>query len=363
MGQFIKSMFVVCIPFQKELLLDFVMYLVKQNSDITEAQELLNSKLSVKSFQSNILLRAYSGLFAYISWKKCRLQLEKRDLDTEDLGGWSHGAESATDSNLKRQVDFHGKQALVLFHDLVEQNGVWDIFLIKQVEVLKYYNQADEARRILERYKEKNPENPNAHRYLYYFLKSEDTDKQELCNVLEDLLRVDPTSELSEKYVKLRMHQADQSKGVLDALGALFVKLDHAACQQGVKTWETFADTLRQYSTTHDKKSLGELWDERADWWPQFHFRGDLVPKKDHVTELEWQLTQHKAKAARWLLGKGNPFTKAVRSQEKQDGEVQSCSPKSDTASPRKRKAASVYSELLSPLKRKAVHSTRKILN
>lgn len=47
------------------------------------------------------------------------------------------------------------------------------------------------------------------------------------------------------------------------------------------------------------------LWDERADWWPLFHFRSDLVPKKDHVSELEWKLTRHKAEAARWLLGEG----------------------------------------------------------
>ena len=47
------------------------------------------------------------------------------------------------------------------------------------------------------------------------------------------------------------------------------------------------------------------LWDERADWWPLFHFRSDLVPKKDDVSELEWKLTRHKAEAARWLLGKG----------------------------------------------------------
>lgn len=105
------------------------------------------------------------------------------------------------------------------------------------------------------------------------------------------------------------MFTADQSKGLLDALAALFVKLDHAACRHCVETWQTFADTLQQHFTKHGKNSLGQLWDERADWWPQFHFRRDLVPDKEHVSELEWQLTQHKATAARWLLGKGNVHT------------------------------------------------------
>ena len=49
---------------------------------------------------------------------------------------------------------------------------------------------------------------------MYYFLKNERTDKQELCSVLEELLRVDPTSELSEEYTKLRMHQTGKLRTV-----------------------------------------------------------------------------------------------------------------------------------------------------
>ena len=97
---------------------------------------------------------------------------------------------------------------------------------------------------------------------------------------------------------------ADQSKGLCDALAALFIKLDHAACRQSIKDWQKFADILSMYFAAYDRDSLGEVWDERADWWPQYHFRQDLVPAKDHVTKIEWQLTQHKAEAARWLLGK-----------------------------------------------------------
>ena len=158
--QMIKNMFVICVPFKSEILLDLSMYLVKHNSDITEAQELLTSKLSQKPFLSSTLLRAYSGLLSYLSWKKCRLQFDKRNLDTEDL----FMAENVDDANLRRQMDFYGKKALVLFGNLAEHCGVWDIFITRQVEMLKYYDQADEAKRILLRYKQKNPENPNAHR-------------------------------------------------------------------------------------------------------------------------------------------------------------------------------------------------------
>ena len=49
-------------------------------------------------------------------------------------------------------------------------------------------------------------------RYLYYFLKREGSDEQELCSVLEGLLEVDPTSDLSDEYTKLRMHQTRKWK-------------------------------------------------------------------------------------------------------------------------------------------------------
>lgn len=101
---------------------------------------------------------------------------------------------------------------------------------------------------------------------------------------------------------------ADQSKGLLDAVAAFFIKLDHAACQQSIKDWEAFAETLRIYFATHEKNSLGELWNDRSDWWPQYHFRQDLVPSKDHVSETDWQLAQYKADAATWLLGKSMDY-------------------------------------------------------
>ena len=63
-------------------------------------------------------------------------------------------------------MKFHGNKALLCFDQLVENSGVWDIFISKQVELLQYYDKQDEARNILQRYKEKNPENPNAHRYV-----------------------------------------------------------------------------------------------------------------------------------------------------------------------------------------------------
>lgn len=167
LSQFIKNMFVICGPFRIELLLDYAMYLVQHNSDITEANELLTTKLSDKSLQSSVLLRAYTGLFAYLSWKKSKIQLDKKQLDNEEAVGYGQDAQNSTVSNLKRQMDFHAKQALAMFNNSVEHKGNWDIFVTKQVEILEYYNRSDDARKILEQYMEKNPENPNAYRYLH----------------------------------------------------------------------------------------------------------------------------------------------------------------------------------------------------
>ena len=110
---------------------------------------------------------------------------------------------------------------------------------------------------------------------------------------------------ITHPFFFFRFPLADESKGLLDILSALLIKLDHAACRQCLTSWETLALTLQQFCTAHGRSNLSVLWDERADWWPLFHFRSDLVPIKDHVSELEWKLTRHKAEAARWLLGKG----------------------------------------------------------
>ncbi|KAK2551447.1 TATA box-binding protein-associated factor RNA polymerase I subunit A, partial [Acropora cervicornis] len=278
LSQFIKNMFVICGPYRTELLLDYAMYLVQHNSDITEANELLTTKLSDKSLQSSVLLKAYAGLFAYLSWKKSKKQLDKKQLDNEEATVYGQDAQNSAASNLKRQMDFHAKQALAMFNNSVEHKGNWDIFVTKQVEILEY---------------------------LYYFLKSNCTNAQELCTVLEGLLQIDPTSDLDEEYVELRRQQKEQPKGLLDALASLFLKLDHAACQRCEKTWKLFADTLKVYLTTGDyKKGLDELWDKRLDWWPPFHFRPDQVPDRASASELEWQLAQHKAEVARLFLGK-----------------------------------------------------------
>ena len=75
-----------------------------------------------------------------------------------------------------------------------------------------------------------------------------------------------------------------------------------------VTAWRKLAAALTQFCAAHDTRELKIFWDERADWWPQFHFRLSLVPNKDHVSELEWKLTRYKAEAARWLRGQGTCF-------------------------------------------------------
>ena len=47
-------------------------------------------------------------------------------------------------------------------------------------------------------------------RYLYYFLKNENAHTKELLSVLEGLLSVDPTTELSEEYCKLATHKTGE---------------------------------------------------------------------------------------------------------------------------------------------------------
>ena len=60
--QFFKYVFMLCYPYQGEILLDFAMYLIQEKQEITEAYELIRGKCGNKPFNQNKLLQAYLGV-------------------------------------------------------------------------------------------------------------------------------------------------------------------------------------------------------------------------------------------------------------------------------------------------------------
>ncbi|OWK08587.1 TAF1A [Cervus elaphus hippelaphus] len=71
---------------------------------------------------------------------------------------------------------------------LIQIPGVWDPFVKSYVEMLEFYGDRDGAREVLNNYAydEKFPSNPNAHVYLYNFLKREKAPREKLISVLKE---------------------------------------------------------------------------------------------------------------------------------------------------------------------------------
>ncbi len=67
-------------------------------------------------------------------------------------------------------MHFYAKQALVDLKGVLEESGHWDVFVLKIVEILDYYKERESAVQLLESYRDKNMDNPNAHRYLLIHL-------------------------------------------------------------------------------------------------------------------------------------------------------------------------------------------------
>lgn len=95
-------MFVICGLYRIEFLLDYVMYFVQYNFDLTEVSELFTIKLFDKFLQLSVLLRVYVGFFVYLSWKKGKLQLDRRYLDDEVNVGYDYEVGDLIIVNFKR---------------------------------------------------------------------------------------------------------------------------------------------------------------------------------------------------------------------------------------------------------------------
>jgi hypothetical protein len=92
-------------------------------------------------------------------------------------------------------------------------------------------------------------------------------------------------------------------------LCVLFNKLDHFSCRKSLDDWKALADLLNTCYLENpvDKnidKTIKDCWEERADWWPQYHFQEHQLSTKS-TSDYDWNVILEKAKVARWLLTEG----------------------------------------------------------
>ncbi|XP_028405068.1 TATA box-binding protein-associated factor RNA polymerase I subunit A-like [Dendronephthya gigantea] len=304
--KFYKDMFLACADHQPEIVLNFALYLVLRQRDVVEGLELLKSKSSKQKFNQSLMHKAYIGLFEYL------LHQPKKTESTQPQGMETYFSEDEQDFMFpqtlvtKTKLDFSLKRSLVLFEEVFSKPGIWDQFVPIYVELLEMNGERNAVRKFLEQYKNTNPLNPNALRYLYHFLQSNSADDEEKIKVLEDLMKLDPTSEYLEDLFSLKAKSGNEAS----VIRLIFEKLDHSGCFFDEKAWAHLHSVIGSSLETESaaKHELQLCWEERKSWWPRYHFR--LTRNFKFTDELR-EVMLYKKRVAEYFLGE-NAFSKEI---------------------------------------------------
>uniref|UniRef100_A0A452VCM3 TATA-box binding protein associated factor, RNA polymerase I subunit A n=1 Tax=Ursus maritimus TaxID=29073 RepID=A0A452VCM3_URSMA len=210
----------------------------------------------------------------------------------------------------------HSWKTSVNLRALIQTPGVWDPFVKSYVEMLEFYGDQDGAREVLTNYAydEKFPSNPNAHIYLYNFLKREKAPREKLISVLKILYQIVPSHKLMLEFHRLLRKSEKEDHHKL-GLEVLFGVLDFAGCTKNITAWKYLAKYLRQTLMGNHLAWVQEEWKTRKNWWPSFHF-SSFWAKSDWKEDKA--LACEKALVAGILLGKGCRYFRFISKQDDQ---------------------------------------------
>ncbi|XP_002119821.2 TATA box-binding protein-associated factor RNA polymerase I subunit A [Ciona intestinalis] len=227
----------------------------------------------------------YLGLLEYVFWKQLIVE-EDKDEHELIISTSFHVSKNTTCEKL-------AEKAIGYISGLVSEPGVWDIFILKLIEIYMFYESLSEAQEDLCVYSRTHESNPNAHRYLYNFLTSTTSEVTDLkIESLKRLQRIDPASELMldlhhlllnqwleaiKQDPKKNLDEEQENRDVIPALNVLMDMLDYPCWAFDVGIWQVFSKALklaRKCKGSEKTRIVEKLWVEsgRNSWWPKFHF-------------------------------------------------------------------------------------------
>nr|XP_040017378.1 TATA box-binding protein-associated factor RNA polymerase I subunit A isoform X2 [Gasterosteus aculeatus aculeatus] len=205
------------------------------------------------------LIHAYKGLLDYVMW--CD---KKSTINHAEYPDRLHNQDM---NNLFRAASVNLKAIL-------RSPGVWDPFILSYVEMLEYYDDHEEALRVLNdyAYDNKYPPNPNAHVYLYQYLQRQNAPDKKLMKVLKVLCELVPSHELMLEYSRLLL-KSEKRTNIQKALGIILEMLDFACWRSSLDTWKLLEAIIKKLQSQCDwKDSVAGAMAARKDWWPALHF-------------------------------------------------------------------------------------------
>ncbi|XP_071962284.1 TATA box-binding protein-associated factor RNA polymerase I subunit A-like isoform X2 [Antedon mediterranea] len=248
------------------------------------------------------LIVAYTGLIEFALWTQ-REQTEDHDENEEE----------------SKQSDKHGELAINNIMSILDTPGIWDVFILCYIELMKPFDDNKKLKSVLMKYNEDNPGNPNSYVYLYQYLQSTDGPLKEQISILEKLVAKVPSSEfVLELYERLHiLERRKKSRKITSevkrkSIVMLFDMLDYACWQDTVQPWKLLCDEITRVRKRHDDSGLDVIlncWKLRISWWPSYHFRKDQAVV---IADTNPELAPIKATIAGLLLGEDHEYVKIV---------------------------------------------------
>lgn len=226
---------------------------------LASAESWRHGKETAAQIQNIKLIQAYRGLLDYIIW--C---VKKSTRSSSDY----------YESDSSQTMQNYFRQASVNLEEILKNPGVWDSFILRYVEMLEFYEHHKEALQVLNDYAYDSnfPPNPNAHVYLYQYLKRQGASEKRLMKVLKVLHALVPSHELMLEYSSLLL-QSEKQSDTTKALGVVLEMLDFNCWGSNLEVWMRLKAVIQKLQNQVDWENIvGEKMAERKDWWFALHF-------------------------------------------------------------------------------------------
>ncbi|KAM8945411.1 TATA box-binding protein-associated factor RNA polymerase I subunit A [Pelodytes ibericus] len=254
----------------------------------------------ISASQKNLLtlIQAYKAVLEYHAWLRKKAAVTEGDLDY------------ASQSSATQDMSGFHRQATASFQEIIKLPGVWDPFVLSCVRLLESSGEEQEIENLLNdyAYNSKNPANPNAHVYLYEFLKRSRSSVEKRIKVLQILRTRVPSHKLMLTLSRLLGKSGSAENGKL-ALKVIFDVLDFSGWKEHVKAWHCLGKRLKKALIDGHKALVLQEWKSRKVWWPAYHFTKSHAKKEcKHNKELAMK----KGLVAGILQGEGCQYFSAV---------------------------------------------------
>ncbi|XP_076800034.1 TATA box-binding protein-associated factor RNA polymerase I subunit A-like [Clavelina lepadiformis] len=321
---------------QTHVLLEYVFSLILKQ-DFEKAEEELKYYQSIDKGirykdrrRKNIafwakIIEGYLGLIEYALWK---IMVTKEDTNfstQQDM------FDITTDNNEKNNETL-AELATSHFRKILSEPGTWDIFVLKHAEILLYYNDVEQLKDDLCSYSVTNKDNPNAHKYLYRYLKNYESDR-DVSQLITLLKRLHVISPADPEMLDLHRYLFDKWSNdfqssefrkepgsyvdLLESFEVLLCMLDHACWIDDIRPWRALDSSLKAIQDKLENEVfldlISKIWtlSERCRWWLPFHF--NLTQARKTLLLNDSEMIMAKLNVASLFTSPDSDFCKVLR--------------------------------------------------